>query len=106
VRCLNRKTEVFVYTETPTKLESGDGMHTVRLTFDNAGESDERWPDAAEHDALFAPDGPAFAEKLSTAHELHFGFTPHNADPVQVTFDLGDAAPIFANVSKTCRSRK
>ena len=31
VRCLNRKTEVFVYTETPSKLESTDGLHSVRL---------------------------------------------------------------------------
>ena len=102
MRCLNRKTEVFVYTETPSKLESTDGLHSVRLTFDGAPESDERWPDSAEHDALFAPDGTALARRISTAHHLRFGFSPHNADPVQVDFDLGDAGSVVATVAKTC----
>lgn len=102
MRCLNRKTEVFVYTETPSKLESTDGLHSVRLTFDDAAQSDERWPDSAEHDALFAPDGTALARRISTARHLRFGFTPHNADPVQVDFDLGDAGSVVSKVAKTC----
>jgi hypothetical protein len=102
VRCLNRKTEVFVYTETPSKLESTDGLHSVRLTFDDAAASEERWPDSAEHDALFAPDGTALARRISSAHHLRFGFSPHNADPVQVDFELGDAATVMSHVAKTC----
>jgi len=102
VRCLNRKTEVFVYTETPSKMESTDGLHSVRLTFDGAAGSEERWPDSAEHDALFAPDGTALARRISSAHHLRFGFSPHNADPVQVDFELGDAATVMSHVAKTC----
>ncbi len=102
VRCLNRKTEVFVYTETPSKIESTDGLHSVRLTFDDAAGSEERWPDSAEHDALFAPDGTALARRISSAHHLRFGFSPHNADPVQVDFELGDAATVMSHVAKTC----
>ena len=102
VRCLNRKTEVFVYTETPSKLESTDGLHSVRLTFDDAAGSEERWPDSAEHDALFAPDGTALARRISSAHHLRFGFSPHNAEPVQVDFELGDAATVMSHVAKTC----
>ena len=102
VRCLNRKTEVFVYTETPSKMESTDGLHSVRLTFDDAAGSEERWPDSAEHDALFAPDGTALARRISSAHHLRFGFSPHNADPVQVDFELGDAATVMSHVAKTC----
>jgi hypothetical protein len=102
LRCLNRKTEVFVYTETPAKLESGDGMHTVRLTFDGGTEAEERWPDSAEHDALFSPDGTSLARRLSSAHHLRFGFSPHNADPVQVDFDLDGSDSVVSHVSKTC----
>ncbi len=102
VRCLNRKTEVFVYTETPSKMESTDGLHSVRLTFDDAAASEERWPDSAEHDALFAPDGTALARRISSAHHLRFGFSPHNADPVQVDFELGEAATVMSQVAKTC----
>jgi hypothetical protein len=102
MRCLNKKTEVFVYTESPSKMESTDGLHTVRLTFDDAAESDERWPDSAEHDALFAPDGTALARRISAAHHLRFGFSPHNAEPVLVDFDLGDAGSVVSHVAKTC----
>ncbi len=102
MRCLNKKTEVFVYTESPSKMESTDGLHSVRLTFDDAAESDERWPDSAEHDALFSPDGTALARRISAAHHLRFGFSPHNADPVQVDFDLGDAGTVVSHVAKTC----
>jgi hypothetical protein len=102
VRCLNKKTEVFVYTETSSKMESTDGLHTVKLTFDDGAASDERWPDSAEHDALFAPDGTALARRLSAAHHLRFGFSPHNAEPVQVDFDLGDAGSVVSHVAKTC----
>jgi hypothetical protein len=102
VRCLNHKTEVFVFTETPAKLESTDGTHTVKLTFDDAAETDERWPDSEEHDALFAPDGTSLARRLASAHRLRFGFTPHNAAPVQVDFDLGDSAAVMSNVGRTC----
>lgn len=102
MRCLNRKTEVFVYTESPSKIESTDGLHSVRLTFDAAAASDERWPDSAEHDALFAPDGAALARRISAAHHLRFAFSPHNADPVQVDFDLGDSGSVVSQVAKTC----
>ena len=102
VRCLNRKTEVFVFTETPAKLESADGTHTVKLTFDDAAGTDERWPDSEEHDALFAPDGTSLARRLALAHRLRFGFTPHNAAPVQVDFDLGDSAAVMSKVGQTC----
>ena len=102
VRCLNRKTEVFVFTETPAKLESADGTHTVKLTFDDAAGTDERWPDSEEHDALFSPDGTSLARRLASAHRLRFGFTPHNAAPVQVDFDLGDSAAVMSNVGRTC----
>jgi Type VI secretion system VasI, EvfG, VC_A0118 len=102
IRCLNRRTEVFVFTETPSKLESSDGLHSVKLRFDDAPASDQRWPDSAEHDALFAPDGAALARRISSAHHLRFGFSPHNADPVQVDFDLRDAATVVSHVAKTC----
>ena len=102
VRCLGRKTEVFVYTETPARLESADENHTVSLALDRSQESAERWPDSEEHDALFAPDGTSLARRLSTASHLRFGFTPHNAPPVAVDFDLTGADTVVSKVASTC----
>jgi hypothetical protein len=102
VRCLGRKTEVFVYTETPARLESADENHTVGLALDRSPETAERWPDSEEHDALFAPDGTSLARRLSTASHLRFGFTPHNAPPVTVDFDLTGADTVVSKVASTC----
>jgi len=88
VRCMGRRTEAFVYTGTPAKIEPQDEDHTVGIAFDTGPQSAERWPDSAEHDALFAPDGEAFARRLMAAGTLRFGFTPHNAAPVTVHFDV------------------
>lgn len=105
VRCLSRKTELFVYTETAARIESDDENHTVGLAFDDGPQSVERWPDSEEHDALFAPDSAALATRIASAHHLKFTFTPHNAQPATVNFDLNGADEVVANVRKTCGGR-
>lgn len=105
VRCLSRKTELFVYTETAARIESDDENHTVGLAFDDGPQSVERWPDSEEHDALFAPDSAALATRIASAHHLKFTFTPHNAQPATVNFDLNGADEVVANVRKTCGIR-
>lgn len=102
VRCLSRTTEVFVFTESAARMEAQDGNHTVRISFDGEPAREERWPDSAEHDALFAPDGEAFARRLARAQRLGFGFTPHNAPPVTVGFTVAGGDEAIATVAKTC----
>jgi hypothetical protein len=105
VRCLAKKTDVFVYTETAARIESEDENHTVGLAFDDNPSSVERWPDSEEHDALFAPDPAAFASRLASARHLRFTFTPHNAQPVAVNFNLQGVDTVVESVRKTCGVR-
>ncbi len=105
VRCLSKKTELFVYTETAARIEADDENHTVGLAFDGGPQSVDRWPDSEEHDALFAPDSAALATRIASAHHLKFTYTPHNAQPVTVNFDLNGADEVVANVRKTCGIR-
>jgi hypothetical protein len=105
VRCLSKKTDVFVYTETAARIESDDENHTVGLAFDDGAQSVERWPDSEEHDALFAPDSSSLATRIASAHRLKFTFTPHNAQPATVNFDLTGADEVVASVRKTCGAR-
>jgi hypothetical protein len=105
VRCLAKKTDVFVYTETAARIESDDQNHTVGLAFDDGAQQVERWPDSEEHDALFAPDANALAARLTSARHLAFTFTPHNAQPVTVNFDLTGADEVVSSVRKTCGAR-
>ena len=102
VRCLDRRAEVFVYTDTAAQIEREDDRHTVRLGFDERPEAEDRWPDSQEHDALFAPDGAAVARQLVAAQTLRFGFTPHNAAPVTAVFDVGGLAGRIAPLARRC----
>ena len=70
VRCLAHKADVFVFTDSPARIEPEDENHTVNVAFDAEAVATERWMDSDEHDALFAPDGTAFARRLARSHTL------------------------------------
>jgi len=93
VRCRANRLEAFVFTDSPAKIEPKTDDHTVRVAFDGESGSAERWPDSADHDALFAPDGAAFVTRLANARALAFGFTPHNAAPVVAHFNVAGLRP-------------
>jgi hypothetical protein len=106
VRCLAGTTQAFVYTQVPPAIEQRDDRRTVRVSFDGAPEAVERWPGSADHDALFAPDGIAFARRLSGARTLRFGFTPHNGRPASIDFDVHGFDAHLASLARTCRWKK
>ena len=103
VRCLAHKADVFVFTDSPARIEPEDENHTVHVAFDADPVTTERWMDSEEHDALFAPDGTAFARRLATSHSLRFGFTPHNAAPVTVQFTTTGFDRVLERVATQCR---
>ena len=74
----------------------------MRVAFDDKAGSHERWPDSVEHDALFAPDGQAMAQKLLAAHQMRFSFSPHNAAPVTATFEVAGLSEHLAPIAKWC----
>jgi hypothetical protein len=102
VRCAGGSVEAFVFTSSAAKIEPQTEDHTVKFKFDDGLESSERWPDSEEHDALFAPDGAAFARRITGAHRLQFGFTPHNASPVTAEFNVGGLNDLISRASKPC----
>ena len=102
VRCLANSADVFVFTQTAAKMEPQDENHTVHVGLDNAQPSTERWADSEEHDALFAPNGNAFAQQLLQSTTLRFGFTPHNAAPVVAEFNVSGLAELLAPSARQC----
>lgn len=105
VRCLRDTTDVFVFTQSAAMIEAQTEDHTVVFGFDDEPETRELWPDAAEHDALFAPDGAAFAKRVLNAATLRFGFTPHNAAPVTAHFQVSGLRDLVEPAAKTCGRR-
>ena len=102
VRCDAGATEAFVYTQSAARMEPQDGDHTVSVAFDNVSATTERWPDSAEHDALFARNSADFTRRLAESRTLRFGFTPHNAEPVTATFALEGLSELMAS-AKHCK---
>ena len=103
---MNKRTETFVYTGSALKIEPNTEDHSVSFHFDGEAASDEHWPDSAEHDALFAPDGVAFAHRVMAAHSLRFGYTPHNAEPVEAVFEVNGLTDLSAPSAKDCGWQK
>jgi hypothetical protein len=106
VRCMAQSTQVFVVTESPMKIEAQTQDHTVTYSIDGEAAVTERWPDSDEHDALFAPNGAAFAQRLLHARTFRFGFTPHNVPPVATDFNVAGLAALIEPVSKECGWKK
>jgi hypothetical protein len=102
VRCMGRRTEVFVVTESAMKIEPQSDDHTVTLGFDDGATVTERWPDSEEHDALFASDGAKFAQRLLKARTLRVGYTPHNVAPVVAQFNVAGLAPLIEPAAREC----
>jgi Type VI secretion system VasI, EvfG, VC_A0118 len=102
VRCMDKRTDVFVYTDSAARIEEQDENHTVRVAFDDGAGTHERWPDSVEHDALFAPDGRAMVRQLLGARQMRFTFSPHNAAPVTSTFDVAGLGELLTPIAKRC----
>ena len=101
VRCMARRTDAFVFIESAAQLET-QPSRTVQIRFDDEPESVERWPDSDAHDALFAPDGATFTQRLLNAHTLHFGYTPHNSPQAVAEFNVSGLGAMLTPVAKEC----
>jgi hypothetical protein len=106
VRCASKSIETFIYTGSPMKIEPHAEGKTVTVSVDEEPVRTERWPDADDHDALFAPDGGAFAEQLLHAETLRFGYSPHNASDVVAQFHVNGLAELIDPVAKECGRAK
>jgi len=98
--------QTFVYTASAIQMEPVDENHTVRVSFDGEPEATERWADSPEHDALFAPDGAAFAKRLMTAQTLKVSYTPHNAQRAVAEFQTYGLSELIVPAAKQCGWKK
>jgi hypothetical protein len=106
VRCLARQMEVFIVTDTASSVEKMADRHTVRLGFDGEEATTEQWTDSADHRELFAPDGAALARQIAVAKRLLFTFTPFNASPVKVEFDVRGFSGPLQSIDRMCGQPK
>lgn len=103
LRCAPGSLDSFVVTGGAARIENDPHSHTVRIGFDGAAEATERWLDSEERDALFAPDGTAFARQLVGRRGMSFTFSPFGAPEATATFDLHGLEAMLVHMPKTCR---
>ena len=87
VRCLSRRTEVFVSLGTSAQIEAGD-TNRVTVQLDSQTPSAQQWLRTDTYQELFAPDGLVLARQLAGASLMRFTFTPFNSRPVVAEFNV------------------
>jgi hypothetical protein len=102
VRCLSRETDVVVLMRSSASFEREAGKHTVQVGFDDGADTAQQWLESSDSQALFAPDGVALARQIAQARIMRFGFSPQNASPVVVDFDVRGFDALIGSVAKTC----
>jgi hypothetical protein len=63
---------------------------------------EEQWGESTNSEALFAPNPIQVAKLLAKARTMRFRFTPFNASPVIIAFDVRGFDKHIGLVSKTC----
>jgi hypothetical protein len=103
LRCAPRSLDAFIVTGGAAAIENDAHLHTVRIAFDAAAEAQERWLDSEERDALFAPDGTAFARQLVGRQAMSFTFSPFGAPEATTEFDLHGLDAMLVHMPKSCK---
>ncbi len=106
VRCEAGRMQTFVYTASALQMEAIDENHAVKISFDGEPESNDRWADSSEHDALFAPDAAAFTRRLVASQTLKVSYTPHNASRVVAQFQTHGLSGLIEPAAKQCGWKK
>lgn len=101
VRCLSRRTEVFVALGTSAEIEAGD-TNGVTVQIDDQPPSKQKWLRTDSYRELFAPDGVALARQFVGASLLRFTFTPFRSRPVVAEFNVKGFDQHVATLTKPC----
>jgi hypothetical protein len=76
------------------------------VRFDKEKALDVKMDRSTDGDALFWPDSAANADKLLHAERLVFQFTPVDAAPLTLEFDLRGIAVVYPQLKEACENAK
>lgn len=102
IRCAERVMDLYVMTHSAASFEGTSNQHTVHLAFDGGAAETEKWDHSVDHEALFAPDSDRLVRQIATAKTMTFAFTPFNAAPVFVHFNVSGLETHLTKAARTC----
>lgn len=103
IRCKENATELFIVTHTSADVEGMYDEHTVEIRLDKGQMFKQRWSASTDNNALFAPNAIALSQKIAAAHKMVVRFTPFNANPQVMEFDVAGLDGHLALVAETCK---
>jgi len=101
LRCKEGQTEVFIATGMPASVEFGE-YHTVRLRYDTEAPTSTVMNQSTDNKSLFFVDPMPSILRMWKAQTLVVGFTPFNASPVTVRFELSGLSTAIQPLRKAC----
>lgn len=103
IRCQEKSTDVFMVTNMAALPELGLFQeHTVTVRLDDAKARSEHWLAGTDDKALFSPHPAQLARQIATAKRLRLQFTPFNASPQIVDFDVKGFDVHLKELAATC----
>lgn len=87
VRYKEGKFQAYVVTGMPANPELGDTF-TVRVRFDHRPVLTQSWTESTDQEALFSPSPVSLVNKMAAAQTMTFEFTPFDAAPQAISFDV------------------
>ena len=100
VRCLEGTTDAFIRTGTPAAAARRG--HTVEIRLDKRDAAAQRWSASNDRKALFAPEPIALIRQIASAERMLVRFTPFNANPAVLDFDVRGLTPHLGLLARTC----
>jgi hypothetical protein len=106
IRCKERKVDTYIITESAADVAIGHiDEARVRLRFDEQPPSTQWWNESTDDKAIFAPSGLNLALKLTHASTFRVEFTPFNASPEVIRFDVRGLTSNLPKVLDACKVR-
>lgn len=106
VRCKQGEIDAYTITGARAEKEMKEGKATVTLRYDKETAFDVLMDQSTDGDALFWPDARASARKMLQAERLIVVFTPENASPALIQFDLRGFAVVHKQLEEACPESK
>lgn len=103
IRCRERKIDVYANLGVAANPEVGRyNEYTVRIKLDDQPAVRQRWGSSTDNEALFSRNGAALAGQISNAKKMLLEFTPFNASPATVQFNVEGLEKHLPKVRSAC----
>jgi hypothetical protein len=106
LRCKQNKVDAYVITGLQAKAEKPESKASATVRFDKQKAVDVQMDRSTDGDSLFWPDSAAVADKALHAERLVFQFTPVDAAPLIIEFDLRGIAVVYPQLKEACENAK